>query len=297
MDTIQPTTSNQKAKRAGFSLLEVLVASGILVVGLASVAALLPAAATRMHQAVVQDRAGALAANAYADVMARRGNGILSASNLDGGRLLAFGSTAISNALTNAINVGGGNGVLSTPQDAAKSPSLLFATSGSDFGNQDAVQYTPNAGNVPMNIIVGTGPGGAPTERDYKPEICWLATIASSAASPASGAAASLSIAIFKSPDAGCVKFKITGSGVYTVTDSTDQPVNDETRRSYLSGCSFVLDTTALPARWCQVTSSWTRSSGTSHITSLILEPSPQGSEVLAFEHLVRVDTHPIHLD
>jgi prepilin-type N-terminal cleavage/methylation domain-containing protein len=297
VDTIQPTTSNQKAKRAGFSLLEVLVASGILVVGLASVAALLPAAATRMHQAVVQDRAGALAANAYADVMARRGNGILSASNLDGGRLLAFGSTAISNALTNAINVGGGNGVLSTPQDAAKTPSLLFATSGNDFRNQDALQYMPNAGNVPMNIIVNTGPGGAPTERDYKPEICWLATIASSAASPASGSAAALSIAIFKSPDAGCMKFKITGSGVYTVTDSTDQPVSDETRRSYLSGCSYILDTSALPARWCQVTSSWTRSSGTSHITSLILEPSPQGSEVLAFEHLVRVDTHPVHLD
>lgn len=300
MDTIPHITSHHKPDRAGFSLLEVLVSSGILVVGLASVAALLPAAATRMHQAVVQDRAGALAANAYADIMARRGSGILSANRLASQNsgvnwnFLVFGSTNISASLTNHLTLNGAGGVhLFTPQDPTKSPASLFAATGRDWDNHDAIQYTPNGGNLPTNVIGGAGVGGPATDRDYKSEICWLATISSSAASPASGSAVSLSIAIFKSPDASCVRFKITGSGVYTVTDSADQPVSDESRRSYLSGCSYVLDTTAVPARWCQVTSSWTRPSG----ASIILEPSPAGSEVLAFEHLVRVDTHPVHLD
>ncbi len=57
--------------RAGLTLLEVLVAGGILAIGLASVAALLPAASARLGQATQQDRAGMLAANARADCVAR----------------------------------------------------------------------------------------------------------------------------------------------------------------------------------------------------------------------------------
>jgi prepilin-type N-terminal cleavage/methylation domain-containing protein len=295
------TTSTKTADRSGFSLLEVLVASGILVVGLASVAALLPAAATRMHQAVVQDRAGALAANAYADIMARRGSGILSASNLDDGTFLVFGATGILNRLLPELTaVAAGRSLLPTPVEPAKSPASLFAASGSDWDNHDAIQYTPNGGNPPTNIIVGTGPGGAATERDYKAEICWLATIGSTAPSPTAGTPVPLSIAIFKSPDAGCQPYAITGSGVYSVTDpNTSQPPGDDDRRAYLGSCSYVLDVNASPPRWCQITSSWTKTTSTGQAisTSIILDPPATGTAVLAFEHLVRVDTHPIRLD
>lgn len=58
--------------RSGFSLLEVLVAMGILVTGLASVAALLPAAGSRLAEATAIDRAGTLSANAQADLVNRR---------------------------------------------------------------------------------------------------------------------------------------------------------------------------------------------------------------------------------
>jgi len=66
-----PPTVASRHPRAGLSLLEVLVACGILAVGLASVSALLPAAAARLSQATQQDRAGMLAANARAECVNR----------------------------------------------------------------------------------------------------------------------------------------------------------------------------------------------------------------------------------
>lgn len=66
-----PPTAASRHPRAGLSLLEVLVACGILAVGLASVSALLPAASTRLGQATQQDRAGVLAANARAECVNR----------------------------------------------------------------------------------------------------------------------------------------------------------------------------------------------------------------------------------
>jgi type II secretory pathway pseudopilin PulG len=57
--------------RSGFSLLEVLVACGILVIGLASIAAILPAAGARLAEATATDRAAALAAIAMSEIQAR----------------------------------------------------------------------------------------------------------------------------------------------------------------------------------------------------------------------------------
>lgn len=69
--------SNRNA-RPGLTLLEVLIAAGILVVGLASAAALLPAAVSVLADANAADRGGALAANAAADLQFR---GALKASD------------------------------------------------------------------------------------------------------------------------------------------------------------------------------------------------------------------------
>jgi type II secretory pathway pseudopilin PulG len=66
----------------GMTLLEVLVACGILVVGLASVAAILPAAASLLADAATVDRSAALAANAAADLV---GRGVLKASSFPAG--------------------------------------------------------------------------------------------------------------------------------------------------------------------------------------------------------------------
>lgn len=75
--------------RSGMTLLEVLVACGILVVGLASLAALLPAAGFLLAEAAAVDRGASLAANAAADLRTR---GILAPAAFQGGvRTLVVG--------------------------------------------------------------------------------------------------------------------------------------------------------------------------------------------------------------
>jgi hypothetical protein len=54
--------------RRGITLLEVLVACGILVFALSGIAAILPAAGSRLAESVAEDRAALLAANIYADL-------------------------------------------------------------------------------------------------------------------------------------------------------------------------------------------------------------------------------------
>lgn len=61
MSTLAPKS------RRGITLLEVLIAIGILAIGLSSVVAILPAAKSQGTRAVVYDRASALAANLLAD--------------------------------------------------------------------------------------------------------------------------------------------------------------------------------------------------------------------------------------
>jgi hypothetical protein len=56
-------------RRAGITLMEVLMSIGILSIGLASVVALIPAGGSQAKKAVIEDRRGALGANTIADVV------------------------------------------------------------------------------------------------------------------------------------------------------------------------------------------------------------------------------------
>ena len=62
-------THIQPDDRNGITLMEVLIAIGILAVGLSSVAALLPAAGSQAKKAVIADRAASMAENALADAI------------------------------------------------------------------------------------------------------------------------------------------------------------------------------------------------------------------------------------
>ena len=62
-------THIQLDDRNGITLMEVLIAIGILAVGLSSVAALLPAAGSQAKKAVIADRAASMAENALADAV------------------------------------------------------------------------------------------------------------------------------------------------------------------------------------------------------------------------------------
>jgi len=67
MNTRALITAPNPTNRRGITLLEVLIAIGILAIGLTSVVALVPAGKSQAARAVVLDRASVLAANALAD--------------------------------------------------------------------------------------------------------------------------------------------------------------------------------------------------------------------------------------
>jgi hypothetical protein len=85
-----PTTRN------GITLLEVLIAAGVLVVGLTSVLAMIPAAGSLFGEASMSDRAASLASNAAADL---RFQGVFKASDFNGTiKTSVFGATAVTDA-------------------------------------------------------------------------------------------------------------------------------------------------------------------------------------------------------
>jgi hypothetical protein len=118
------------------TLLEVLVACGILVVGLASVAAILPAASSLLAEAANIDRAAALAANAAADVKAR---GVLRASLFAGGiKTLVSGDLFASSKFNTApFKKQAG---LGTPADEAIYARLDYAFAVTPFPSPGPVQ-------------------------------------------------------------------------------------------------------------------------------------------------------------
>jgi type II secretory pathway pseudopilin PulG len=68
--TLGFTAIRSRNDRSGITLLEVLVACGILVFALSGIAAILPAAGSRLAESVAEDRAALLTANVYADLQA-----------------------------------------------------------------------------------------------------------------------------------------------------------------------------------------------------------------------------------
>ena len=264
--------------RGGWTVLEVLISSGIMVVGLACVAALLPAAAQRMAQAVSEDRAGTVAANAYADIIARRSLGLLSAGTgdvLDGlasDQIACFGCLA-----DDDIKRDGPSGSESI---TLKIDETTFFMGRSDaWESHDALQYGEVSGS-PTNSIVGG-------DREYRSGVCWLATVACPAGA-APGNAADLSIAVFKKRPA---EYRS-----YSSANGFISNVSDDERRQFLKGCSYVLDVTpAQTPTWRLVTASWSNGSG----TNLILDPPPLNASptLLGFEYLLRVEKHRVVLD
>ena len=216
--------------RAGLSLLEVLVAGGILVVGLSSVAALLPAAGLRLSQASQEDRAGIMAANARAEV-ANRG---LAAAVVfaDANRACAIGQVAT--ALVS--NTSGTGWQTTTGTASAVLAQRIDARRG--FVLEDELVYRPpTAADTPLNTFVNSGTGS----REYKEAISWGATLVPDAFPAAAGGGATLGIAVFKKPGT-CQALTLTGTtGAARYTTGAANGIADEaTRKRFLTGCTHV---------------------------------------------------------
>ena len=288
--------------RAGFSLLEVLVACGILVIGLTSIAAILPAASSRLAEATAEDRAGTLAANAYAEAVAR---GLLSSdlfpASSSGTTCVVFGrvltvngtSTSIPGgkvALASGTTVSGT--VLLTQAQYILTPLSTRIDQARGFVLEDDLTYSiPTTGETPNNSFLngGTGP------REYKDGVCWggmlTPTVLTGPVGP--GSVATLSLAVFKkSGDIQPLTLTPT-SGLYAVV-----PADAQTRKKYAKGCSYllVLPTAAAPT-WQRINASWTTVTGSTFLTFTGTQSFPAGTPAIGFEGLLRLDERTIVLD
>jgi len=278
-----PPTVASRHPRAGLSLLEVLVAGGILAVGLASVSALLPAASARLGQATQQDRAGVLAANARAECVNR---GLVAADIFSSattacvfGELAGLSGTGIAGASANLAQRTGTSTFRLADDPAFRWGAMLTPESGG------ATSGTAMAG-LPATLSIAVFRKGA--------TISGTIRLTGGTSSPLFQLSSGM-LAIRK------------GSGWESVNP------NEAYRRQFFPACSHAVALTGTsPPRWVwvRVTSSWTMpgpiTSGSENVAGrrsfVVLDPNPlTGSgttvNVIGFNGLLRVDHHPVTLD
>lgn len=228
---------SRRLPASGMTLMEVLIACGILILGLSSIAALLPAAGARLGQAILEDRAGTLAANAYTDVMTRG----LAAADIfsDHRKSVAFGM-----------------GMANLPGDQFAPPRTLITQlidGERGFLLEDELLYAPSTISVtPVNAFLQG-------RRSFKEAVCWGATLVPESfpavAADLPGTKAMLSIAVFRKPPEPTLIPLAAVNGLYRMNHA-----NEPTMKKFLRSCSYVLvmPTAADTApRWFRVTASW----------------------------------------
>lgn len=282
---------------AGFSLLEVLVASGILVVGLASIAAVLPAAGARLGEAAAQDRAAAAASVAFSEIRSRGlcRRDIFPGASSGAAAAVVFGETlslSISGSCTaSGYLIGsvapvtangsltGGAGVVSGTLQAGATPVLTapLATSISarisnvtdpaadnrrGYFLEDEVRYGSSlTGSGPANLF-------ADGIRSFNRGVCWGAMLTPVPWGITTGSisAVKVSVAVFRKPGNAVALSLISltsgppaSTGVFITGSNTPTTV----QRSLLKPCSRVLaippaaTAGSTPPQWLAIRSSW----------------------------------------
>ena len=199
-------TPSFRNSRRGITLLEVMIAIGILAIGLTSVMSLIPAGKSEASKAVVIDRAATIATNALADAVTyglTRPDSIV----IDGpGNVIVFDPVN-----TSFANAGGASlrtaGVLSSGTHQQSDNAILrLVTQG-----RDDVVYTPpiNDDAPPTNQFTtarrGPSNAAAPNLRDFDGRMTCLISLAkidaTSTAALAGGDLARLSVIVFHNRD------------------------------------------------------------------------------------------------
>ena len=290
--------------RDGLTLLEVLIACGLLIIGLSTMAALLPAAGFRLAQAQLEDRASVLAANALAEVKNRQ---VAAADAFSPGSAstLAFGSVLGTlpswGLLPSGRNADQYFGDLSPAARARSGASRTFLLEDELIYDRSGNSGTPT--NSFISEALGTGPRGC------KKGVCWGATLTrtSDAGSAKPGDEATLTVAVFKKGDEFAAPLPVVlarVNGFYQADVSLSG--------SLLRACSWVLAVPSTPARppeWFQIMSSWIQGDAASRVTRLIfrdqqsfesLTGSPAAGNtatIFVFDGLVRTDQHRVTLN
>lgn len=270
--------------RTGFSLLEVLVASGLLVLGLAGFGALLPLAGSRLAEATAEDRAGILASNAFAEVVNRG----LAASDLfpsgSTNRACVFGP--VLTGLAHPAIVAAANATLAPRIEPTRG-----------FQLEDDLTYRiASSGDTPANAFVNGGVG----PRESKEGLCWAAMLTplgfGSPVGP--GSRATLSVAVFRKAGESQAFTLTPASGNYELS-----PGDDSSRKRCARGCSYLL---VLPGAgaptWRRINASWTSNPGSAGEKSFVNFSDPSGLPpgpltAIGFERLMRLDERTVTLE
>jgi hypothetical protein len=282
----RPSTAAVHRPRAGLSLLEVLVACGILVIGLTSIAAILPAAGSRLGQATQADRGGVLAANAYAEVVSR---GLIAADVFSvPGKACVFGKelSELPTVGTAGTVTAVSSGTLAQRIDTANG--FLLA--------DDLVYTTGTTSDLPVNAFAPA----AGSIRRFNEGLCWGGMIACTG-NAQMGTPATLSIAVFKKEGGPPKEIALTGSsGMFRMTTPSESDL-----KTYLPGCGSVLALPAsagAPPRWFRINSAWKQENGTACWVSFadnagLASFAGANPTVYGFEQLLRVDQYPVTLE
>ena len=224
------------------TLLEVLISCGVLVVGLASIASLLPAAGSRLGQAATEDRGGTLAANARTDALARG----LVAFDLfsDPSKSIAFGKGMMTGTTLNA----GLTAARFVAPVAATLNQRIDPLRG--FVLEDEVVFSPpTTTETPLNDFLDG-------RRVFKEGVCWGGTLVPQTFPAKAGSPATLGVAVFRREgQAEGIPLTTMSGGLYRMTT-----LDEAKLKRFLKSCSFVLVPGTDPAkgpRWFRITASW----------------------------------------
>jgi type II secretory pathway pseudopilin PulG len=260
------------------TLLEVLVACGILVVGLASIAAMLPAAGSRLGQAAREDRAGNLAANALSQA---RSAGVIAADVFSNpNRSVAFGR-----GVDTLPSVDGQRFAAAAPTVAQRiDPNRGFLL-------EDEILFSPpTTAQTPLNDFVDG-------RRSFKEAVCWGATLVPHRFPVTPGTAATLAIAVARStPTTRAIPLTRHASGLYRM-----QIADESVRKAFLRGCSYAVVPSSDPARgprWYRIMASWSANTGIFVVFDGADVESFAGDTptVIGFDTLIRVDEYEVVL-
>ena len=294
-------------QRGGFSLLEVLVACGILVIGLTSVAAILPAAGARFAEAALYDRAAATANVGMSEVLLKN----VASAKLFGTPPVQNVAVVFGEVLPKLVSeiTPSPTGIIAPKFSTAGvadavDPTTVFLTSLFDMGTSperrgfflgDEVLYEAPTASAGTTDVYGTG--GLPVRsvaanaagvKAFMRGVCWGAMVTPYpwGVDPASMTQARVTVAVFKSSgEIKQIPLTLVSPGVYKMTTA-----NEATRKKFLAGCSWAL---ALPStgapQWLAINSSW--KSGAAAYVSFRESSLPSGSTltVVGFEGLLNV--------
>jgi hypothetical protein len=295
-----PPTRTVRARR-GITLLEVLIACGLLVVGLSTMASLLPAAGSRLAQASLEDRAGVLTANALAELTNRR---LVAADAFEaGGRSLVIGRV-VERLPDRPEMRPRGVPLAIGPTPAARARCGTPRT----FLLEDELLYgEPRLASTPANAFATLSDGAGP--RRCRQALCWGAMISAASLPPTAGGLARLTIAVFRKEGGDEQIVPITLSRSSNHYRAAGLGGDD----SLLEACSWVLavppgDNAAAP-RWFQIMSAW-RFPAPADPSPRVIFRDQAGFEaftataaadatatVLWFEGLVRIDERDLTLE